>query len=57
MIMHLTTLGTSCIAFMIVSHTCIIVIGQAEQGPEETPEPTPVEGVNPAQDQGKLRCI
>jgi hypothetical protein len=57
MIMHLTTLGTSCIEFMIVSHTCIIVIGQAEQGPEETPEPAPVEGVNPAQDQGKLRCI
>jgi hypothetical protein len=57
MIMHLIALCTPCITFMIVSHTCIIVIGHAEQGPEETPEPAPVEGVNPEQDQGKPQCI
>jgi hypothetical protein len=42
---------------MLVSHTCILVIGHAEQGPEETPEPAPVEDVNLEQDQGKARCI
>jgi hypothetical protein len=47
------TLCTSYIAFMLVSHTCIIVIGHAEQGPEETPEPAQIEGVNPEQDQGQ----
>jgi hypothetical protein len=56
-IMQHTTLCTSCIAFMLVSHTCIIVIGNMEQGPEETPEPTPVKGGNYEQDQGKPRCI
>jgi hypothetical protein len=57
MIMHLTTLCTPCIAFMILSHTCVIAIGHVEQGPEKTPEPAPVEAVNPEQDQGKPRCI
>jgi hypothetical protein len=56
-IMHLTTLCTLCIAFMLVSHTCIIAIGHAEQGPEVPLEPAPVKGVNPEQDQGKPRCI
>jgi hypothetical protein len=49
-IMQHTTLCTPCIAFMIVSHMCIITIGHVEQGPEETPEPARVEGVNPEQD-------
>jgi hypothetical protein len=56
-IMQHITLGTPCIAFMSVSHTCLFAIGHAEQGPEETSKPTPVEGVNPEQDQGKPRCI
>jgi hypothetical protein len=56
-IMQHTTLCTPCIVFMLVSHTCIFVIVHAEQGPEETPEPAPVEGVNLKQDQGKPRCI
>jgi hypothetical protein len=55
MIMHLTTLCTPCIAFMLVSHTCIIVIGHKEQGPEETPESAPIEAGNYEQDQGKPR--
>jgi hypothetical protein len=42
---------------MLVSHTSIIAIGREEQGPEETPEPEPVEVGNYEQDQGKLRCI
>jgi hypothetical protein len=45
MIMHLTTLCTPCIAFMLVSHTCIIAIGHEEQGPEEIPEPGLVEAI------------
>jgi hypothetical protein len=42
---------------MLVSHTCIIVIGHVEQEPKEAPEPAQVEGVNPEQDQGKPQCI
>jgi hypothetical protein len=57
MIIHLNTLCTPCIAFMLVSHTCIVAIGPEEQGPEETPEPAPVEGSSYEQDQGKPRCI
>jgi hypothetical protein len=56
-IMHHITLCIPCIAFMLVSHPCISVIGHAEQGPEETLEPAPVEGGNYEQDQGKPRCI
>jgi hypothetical protein len=56
-IMQHTTLYTAFIIFMLVSPTCIIVIGHAEQGPEELPEPAPVKGVNSEQDQGKPRCI
>jgi hypothetical protein len=57
LIMQHVTLCTPCIAFILVPYTCIFVIGHAEQGPEETPEPAQVEGVNPEQDQGKHRCI
>jgi hypothetical protein len=57
MIMQHTNLCTPCIAFMLVSHTCIFTINHAEQGREEPPEPAPVEGVNCEQDQGKTRCI
>jgi hypothetical protein len=57
MIMHLTTLCTPCIAFMLVSHMCIIVIGLEEQGHAEPPEPAPVEGGDYEQDQGKPWCI
>jgi hypothetical protein len=56
-IMQHTTFCTACIIFMLVSHTCIIVIGHVEQGPKELLEPTQVEDVNPEQDQGKPRCI
>jgi hypothetical protein len=56
-IMQHITLYTPCIAFMLVSHTCIIVIGHAEQEPKEAPDPAQVEGVNPEQDKGKPRCI
>jgi hypothetical protein len=35
MIMQHITLCTPCIAFMLVSHTCIFVIDHAEQGHEE----------------------
>jgi hypothetical protein len=45
-IMQHTTLCTPCIIFMLVSHTCIIVIGHAEQGPEETPEAAQAEDIN-----------
>jgi hypothetical protein len=40
-----------------VSHTCIIMIGHEEQGPEETPEPALVGGCSYEQDQGKPQCI
>jgi hypothetical protein len=56
-IMQHVTLCTPYIEFMLVSHTCIFVIGHAEQGLEETPEPAQAEDVNPEQDQGKPRCI
>jgi hypothetical protein len=57
MIMHHITLCTSCIAFMLVSHTCIFVIDHVERGREEAPDPAPVEGANTEQEQGKSRCI
>jgi hypothetical protein len=31
---------------MLVSHMCMLAIADAEQGPEETPEPALVKGVN-----------
>jgi hypothetical protein len=57
MIMQYITLCTPCIAFMLLSHTCIFAIDHVEQGPEEPPEPAQVEGVNTEQDHGKPRCI
>jgi hypothetical protein len=45
-----TTLCTPCIAFRLVSHTCIFTIDHAEQGCVEPPEPAPVEGVDFKQD-------
>jgi hypothetical protein len=55
--MHLITLCTLCIEFMLVAHTCIFVIDHVEQGRVEPLEPAPVEGANYEQDQGKPRCI
>jgi hypothetical protein len=49
MVMQHITLSTPCIAFMLVSHTCIFVIDHAEQGQEEPPEPAQVEDTNPEQ--------
>jgi hypothetical protein len=43
--------------FMLVSHTCTFAIDHAEQGRVEPPKPTPVEGADHEQDQGKHRCI
>jgi hypothetical protein len=57
MIMHRTTLCTTCIGIMLVSHTCIFTIDHAEQRSEEQPEPAQVEGVDPEKDQGKSWCI
>jgi hypothetical protein len=34
-------------------HCHYVSVSYVEQGPEETPEPAPVEGVNLEQDQGK----
>jgi hypothetical protein len=52
-IMHHTTLCTPCIAFMLVSHTCIFAIDHAEQGHEEPSKPAQVEGANTEQEHGK----
>jgi hypothetical protein len=57
MSMYHTTLCTPCIAFMLVSHTCIFVIDHAEEGRAEPPEPVPVEGADYEQDQDKPQCI
>jgi hypothetical protein len=57
MVMPHITLCSPCIAFMLVSHTCIIAIDHVEQGREEPSEPAQVKGVNTEQDQGKPRCI
>jgi hypothetical protein len=48
---------TSCIAFILVSHTCIFAINHTEQGHEESPEPADVEDSNPEQELGKPHCI
>jgi hypothetical protein len=57
MIMHHIILCNPCIAFMLVSHTCIFVIDHMEQGHEEPPDPAQVEDANTEQEQGKPRCI
>jgi hypothetical protein len=51
------TLCTQCIAFMLVSHTCIFAIDHAEQGPKEPLEPAQVDDTNTEQEQGKPRYI
>jgi hypothetical protein len=51
--MHHVTLYTPCIALVLMTHTCIFVIDQADHGPEETPAPAPVEAGNQEQDQGR----
>jgi hypothetical protein len=45
-IMQHTTLCPSSIIIMLVSHMCMLAIADAEQGPDETPKPAPVKGVN-----------
>jgi hypothetical protein len=55
--MHLITLWTPCIAFVLASHTCTFAIDHAEQGRVEPPEAAPVEGADYEQDQGKPWCI
>jgi hypothetical protein len=55
--MYLITLCTPCITFVIVAHTCIFAIDDAEQGRVEPLEPAPVEGADYEQDQGKPQCI
>jgi hypothetical protein len=57
MIMQHIILCTLCIAFMLVSHTCIFAVDHAEQRHEEPPEQAQVEGTNSEQEQGKPRCI
>jgi hypothetical protein len=46
MVMQHITLCTPCIAFILVSHTCIFAIDHAEHVHEELPEPAQVEGAN-----------
>jgi hypothetical protein len=57
MIMHHITFCTPYIAFILMSHTCISVIGHAEQGPEEPLESAPIEDANIEQEQGRPWCI
>jgi hypothetical protein len=57
MIMQHIILCTLCIAFMLVSHTCIFAVDHVEQRHEEPPEQAQVEGTNSEQEQGKPRCI
>jgi hypothetical protein len=52
MIMQHVILCTPCIAFMLVSHTCIFAIDHAEQGHEEPSESAQVEGTYSEQYQG-----
>jgi hypothetical protein len=47
LVMNHVALCTPCIAFLLVSHTCIFVIDPAEQELEELQEPAPVEETNP----------
>jgi hypothetical protein len=56
-IMQHFILCTPCIAFMVVSHTCMFSIDHAEQRRVEPLEPAPVEGADYEQDQDKPRCI
>jgi hypothetical protein len=57
MIMQHIALCTPCIAFMLVSHTCIFAIDPTEHELEVLQEPTLSEEANPEQEQGKPQCI
>jgi hypothetical protein len=56
-IMQHITLCTPYITIMLVSHTYIFATDHVKPGHEKPPEPTPVEGGNYEQDQGKPRYI
>jgi hypothetical protein len=56
MIMQHNTIFTTCIAFMLMSHSCIFAIDHAEQGYEEPPELAPIEGANIEQEKDKPWC-
>jgi hypothetical protein len=45
-IMQHTTLCTPCIAFILVSRTCIFIIDHTEQGRAEPSEPAAVENAD-----------
>jgi hypothetical protein len=49
-IMKHTTLCTTCIVFILVSHICIFAIDHVEQRRVEPPEPAPVKGTDYEQD-------
>jgi hypothetical protein len=53
MVMQHIILCTPCIAFMLVSQTCIFAIDHAEEEHKETPEPAQIEGANSEREQGK----
>jgi hypothetical protein len=57
MIMQHMALCTPCIAFVLVSHTCIFAIDPVEPELKELQEPAPAEETNVEQKQGKPRCI
>jgi hypothetical protein len=44
--MHLTTLCTTCIALVFMTHMCILAIDHVEHRLEEPPEPAPVEATD-----------
>jgi hypothetical protein len=54
MVMQHITLFNPCIAFMLMTHTCIFVIDHTEQGPEEPQKPTQVEDTNPSKSKASL---
>jgi hypothetical protein len=53
MIMQHIALFTPCIAFILVSHTCVFAINPVEQELEELHEPAPAEEANPEQEQAR----
>jgi hypothetical protein len=54
MVMHHITPCTTCIAFMLVSHTYIFVIDPVELELEGLQEPAPVDETNPEQEKASL---
>jgi hypothetical protein len=57
MIIQYIALCIPCIAFMLVSHTCIFLIDPVVQELEELQEPAPAEEANPEQEKEKPRYI